>query len=261
METERKIVSWAWFGASFVVVLAHVIPDLDPGLVYGIRAPDKEYFSWIPVVSKIRISGRGGWTSMYVVGMVCSAIALANSLSTLPLALLLLVCQTCRRFQECRSVHRFGNRQFNIVLVLISWTFYACVALTLLLDSGQELAVVRPYNLKFARASIGTAFFMYCSYLQRYCHHALAAARPLRGKYGIVRGGIFELVCCPHYTAEIGIYLSFLILSPGLPTAGLFCFVFVNLTRSAILTDEWYRKTFSASMLPPGRRTIVPYFL
>jgi hypothetical protein len=261
MEIERRIVSCAWFGASCVVILAHLFPSSAPYLLYGIRAPDKDFFSWIPLVSTIRISSRVGWTSMYVVGMICSAIALVNSMPALPLALLLIVCQTCRRLQECRSVHRFGDRQFNVILVLISWAFYAGVAHTLVLDSGNEFAVVWPYKLNFIRASIGAALFLYCSYVQRYCHRALATVHPLRGKYGIVRGGYFELLCCPHYTAEIGIYLSFLILSPGLPAAGLFCFVVVNLTCSAMLTADWYRKTFSASMLPPGRKIIVPYFL
>jgi hypothetical protein len=261
MDLTRGVVSLVWFSASFVLFLTHLIRDIVPYLDYGLRTPEKEPFAWVPVLSKIRIYSKTLWTSMYVVGMACSGAALAYSMESFPLVLVLLFCQTTRRFIECRRVHKFGERLQNSVFMFVSWTFYVGAAVTLLLESRETFAVVWPYSLEDGRAMIGPILFLYSSFLQYSCHRALADVQPVQGKYGVVRGGLFETVYCPHYTAELMIYTSFLIVSPGLPTAGLLCFVVVNLSHSAVVTAEWYKQTFPHSLLPMGRTAIVPYVL
>lgn len=76
-------------------------------------------------------------------------------------------------------------------------------------------------------------------------------AKPLVGKYGIPKGSGFGAVACPHYTAEIAIYVSLTSIAPGLPSLMMLAFVVINLAQSGIQNTNWYRETFG-KLLPSG---------
>lgn len=65
--------------------------------------------------------------------------------------------------------------------------------------------------------------------------------------YMIPRGGLFDLVACPHFLAEIVVYFSFccafgVVGNPML--LSLFVFVLVNQVLAAKLNYDWYCKNF-----------------
>lgn len=102
--------------------------------------------------------------------------------------------------------------------------------------------------------------FLLASGLQHDCHMYLASLP----KYTLPMHPAFQVVICPHYTAESIIYLSFAIM--GAPSGAfvnrtLFCaflFVYVNLSVSASTTKEWYAEKFGKDKLA-GRGKMIPY--
>lgn len=77
-------------------------------------------------------------------------------------------------------------------------------------------------------------------------------------KYAIPFGDWFSLVSNPHFLAEILIYLSLAVISPGnlcvwLALASVIC----NLTCSAAQNHTWYKNTFK-ELYPKHRRALVP---
>ena len=82
---------------------------------------------------------------------------------------------------------------------------------------------------------------------------------PASISYRIPRGGGFEWVSCPHYLAEILVYVGFAVLLveysvwPWLPVA----WVFANLTLAAGLTHGWYLHKFKT--YPRHRKALIPY--
>eukprot|EP00899_Mesostigma_viride_P009290 jgi/Mesvir1/18362/Mv25077-RA.2 len=84
----------------------------------------------------------------------------------------------------------------------------------------------------------------------------------VNGGYHIPRGDWFELVSCPHYLAEVVVYLGLLLVA-GASTAVtawlLLLWVVANLTLGAVQTHHWYKKEFSG--YPSNRTAIFPHIL
>jgi len=90
--------------------------------------------------------------------------------------------------------------------------------------------------------------FVDASWRQHRCHVHLASLK----KYSLPTDGLFENVICPHYGAEIMIYLSmWIISSPGMNGMNIemlsaLIFVAVNLGVTAEGTRNWYIKKFGS---------------
>lgn len=102
--------------------------------------------------------------------------------------------------------------------------------------------------------------FLLASGVQHDCHMYLASLP----KYTLPMHPAFQVLICPHYTAECLIYLSFAIMgAPGgaLVNQTLFCaflFVYVNLSVSASTTKKWYAEKFGKDKVV-GRGEMIPY--
>ncbi|EPR64434.1 3-oxo-5-alpha-steroid 4-dehydrogenase [Toxoplasma gondii GT1] len=81
--------------------------------------------------------------------------------------------------------------------------------------------------------------------------------RDASGAYSIPRGGCFAFVSCPHYLAEILIYLCLCLLLPSPPTIACLSFVVATMTVNASKTHTWYRRTFGDAY-PQNRRALLP---
>ena len=95
-------------------------------------------------------------------------------------------------------------------------------------------------------------------------------------KYCVPQGGWFELVSCPHFLAEIIIYVGLALVLHGGEThihdpvhadieAGSIMWLvvftaFLNLAFTAMQTHHWYRQQFG-DRYPAHRRAIVPFLL
>lgn len=96
--------------------------------------------------------------------------------------------------------------------------------------------------------------------LGNFIHHKiLADLRTGTNKYIIPKGGLFDLIACPHYLFEIIIWLGIALLSRHLGTFLIFGFIIAYLTARSLRTLKWYRDKFSN--FPAGRKAILPFIL
>lgn len=91
-----------------------------------------------------------------------------------------------------------------------------------------------------------------------YLHHKmLADLRRDSLEYVIPRGGMFELVICPHYLFEIVIWLGIFLLSRHFAAFLTLAFIIAYLSARAIRTLRWYRDKFTN--FPKERKAILPF--
>lgn len=79
-------------------------------------------------------------------------------------------------------------------------------------------------------------------------------------EYSIPRGDWFELVSCPHYFAEIMIYLSISVVLECSTIWWTVClFVAINQIMYGLFTHQWYHDHFKN--YPKKRKAIIPYII
>ncbi|CAN6249816.1 unnamed protein product [Urochloa humidicola] len=108
---------------------------------------------------------------------------------------------------------------------------------------------------------IGAVIFIWGSLHQSRCHAILGSLRERKDsdEYVIPCGDWFSRVSCPHYLAELVIYLGMLIASGGsdIPVWFLYLFVITNLSFAAVQTHKWYLQKFED--YPRSRYAIIPF--
>lgn len=80
-------------------------------------------------------------------------------------------------------------------------------------------------------------------------------------KHNVPHGDWFHYVSCPHYLAEILIYLSFAIILGTKHTTAwiIFGWVLVNQVIAGLMSHWWYRKTFRT--YPSKRKAVIPFLI
>ena len=133
------------------------------------------------------------------------------------------------------------------------------------LNAGTLLATRSPIqDIAFSPPSKRTLLcipvFIIASGIQHDCHVYLASLP----KYTLPTHPIFQLVVCPHYSAECLIYMSMAIL--GAPRgawinktlASALLFVLANLGVTASTSKEWYARKFGKEKIT-GRWNMIPF--
>lgn len=83
--------------------------------------------------------------------------------------------------------------------------------------------------------------------------------KPGETGYKIPRGGLYELVSCPNYLAEILEWCGWALLTWSLAGLSFALYTIANLAPRAISHHRWYREKFSD--YPKERRALVPFVL
>ncbi|XP_078445976.1 3-oxo-5-alpha-steroid 4-dehydrogenase family protein [Wolffia australiana] len=108
--------------------------------------------------------------------------------------------------------------------------------------------------------SVGAVIFFWGWIHQFRCHKILGSLRKetRANEYFIPRGDWFEVSSCPHYLAEIVMYIGILLVSGGsdLTVWLVWAVVVVNLVFSAAETHRWYLQKFED--YPRSRKVIIP---
>lgn len=111
---------------------------------------------------------------------------------------------------------------------------------------------------------IGSALFVYAFFEQFRSHSILANLRKHGNKVTDVKhkipfGGLFELVSCPNYFAEILIYISLSIICGFENYAFNWVTIWVtsNQLYSALMGHRWYQEHFPN--YPKNRKAFIPY--
>ncbi|TRY94936.1 hypothetical protein DNTS_013090 [Danionella cerebrum] len=189
-------------------------------------------------------------------------------LSTLLLQALVLV-HSFRRLLECLYVSVFSNGVIHILQYAFGLSYYILLGLTVLCInaySPNSEGAPPVHQLKWYHI-IGTLLFVWASFLQHQSLSLLARMRmnssgkveTLAHKMPCGRG--FELVSCPHYLAELLIYLAMSVCCgcASLTWWLVVLYVFWNQALAAQLCHDYYRSKFE--MYPCHRKAFIPFVL
>ncbi|KAG9469765.1 polyprenol reductase [Eleutherodactylus coqui] len=190
-----------------------------------------------------------------------------GELSTL-LALSLLWIHSFRRLLECRFVSIFSGGVINLAQYCLGIGYYFLLGITVL-DHAQldhkKVSVPELLQQLHWYHIVGCLLYAWASLHHHRCHVILANLR--KDKTGKVvtmshvmpSGDWFEQVSCPHYFAELLIYISIALLF-GLTHWTwwlLVLFVLFNQSLVAILCHEYYQQKFDS--YPAHRKAFIPY--
>jgi len=169
-----------------------------------------------------------------------------------------------RRALESLYIHKFSERaSVSLINIFLAPSFYLFANISPIVELLYKPNFTQ--NGLDVTGTLGLLLFCYASYQQHYCHKILARLRvgPKESRYFVPYGGLFEQVSCPHYFAEILIYLAFLLVLGDLTNTSMWliwAFVIANLSTSGIETHRWYKQQFGDSY-PKYRRAIFPFVL
>ncbi|XP_010180391.1 PREDICTED: polyprenol reductase [Mesitornis unicolor] len=182
------------------------------------------------------------------------------------LVLLLLWLHSCRRLAECLWTSVFSDGVIHIVQYCFGLAYYVAVGSTVLCQvptnfrNGKGLSVqISWYHV------VGVVMYIWASLHQHRCLVILANLRKSEsGKvvslsHSVPFGDWFERVTCPHYFAELLIYVS-LAVTLGFHNATWWCvvmYVLFNQALAAVLCHEFYQKNFSS--YPKHRKAFIPF--
>ncbi|NWX23368.1 PORED reductase, partial [Aegotheles bennettii] len=183
------------------------------------------------------------------------------------LVLLLLWLHSCRRLAECLWTSVFSDGVIHIVQYCFGLAYYIAVGSTVLCQvpanvrDGKCLLSVQIcwYHI------VGVTMYIWASLHQHRCLVILANLRKNKsGKvislsHSVPFGDWFERVSCPHYFAELLLYVSMAI-TLGCHNMTWWCVVFYvlfNQALAAVLCHEFYQKNFSS--YPKHRKAFIPF--
>ncbi|XP_056270837.1 polyprenol reductase [Pseudoliparis swirei] len=187
-------------------------------------------------------------------------------LSTL-LVLVLLCGHSARRLLECLLVSVYSDGVLHFMQYAFGVFYYVALGLTVLTADrlGDGTGPLRSQLAWFHGA--GALLFLGASVMQHQATVQLAGLR--KGKTGAVetlahvlpRGGWFELVSCPHYLAELLIYVGLSLAVGGLSLTWwlVVLYVLFNQGLAAQLCHDLYASKYEA--YPRHRKAFIPFVL
>lgn len=187
-------------------------------------------------------------------------------LSTL-LVLLLLWVHSLRRLLECLFISVFSDGAMHLVQYVFGLGYYVVLGLTVLCSDRLGKGTGPLFSQLNWLHVAGGALFILASLLQ---HQSMVLLARLRtGKSGAVEtlahrvpeGGGFELVSCPHYFAELLIYVSLSLVFGGLSLTWwlVVLYVLFNQALAAQLCHDLYTSKYES--YPRHRKAFIPFVL
>ncbi|KAJ8280079.1 hypothetical protein COCON_G00071450 [Conger conger] len=172
-------------------------------------------------------------------------------------AQVLLWAHSVRRLVECTRVSVFSRGVIHTVQYAFGLGYYILLGLTLLCVRGPQQHQGPPVLWALVGASCSSSGPLCSSTAASCCWHTCGEVQTL--EHGLPRGGWFERVSCPHYFAELLIYLSVgVVLGGGALTWWLVVlYVLFNQALAAQLCHEFYHSTFQH--YPRQRRAFLPF--
>ncbi|CAG8668999.1 11421_t:CDS:2 [Racocetra persica] len=190
------------------------------------------------------------------------------------IGLVMLQVQTIRRMYECFFVERpSAGATMHVGLYFLGLAFYLVTGLAILIEGIGNIGILNNKDKEFTipyttflswNISLAILIFIYASYHQYILHKNLALLRSKDSSksslYFIPKGDWFDYIASAHYTAEIIIYFSFVILTKGfiLTIWLVFIWTVVCLGVVAKNSDEWGKEKFGENW-PKNRWIIMPY--
>jgi 3-oxo-5-alpha-steroid 4-dehydrogenase 3 len=172
-----------------------------------------------------------------------------------------------RRCYETFFVQKLSTNSMPFVHFLAGTGYYVAVPFSALIEI-HDLFEFHGGTRTFAFGDeglfltlIGGALFLIGNAIQFQSHSILAKLRESSSsrRFAIPQGGLFDRISCPHYLAEILIYISFLFVTQFqiINLWLILGFVVATLVHGSKQTHEWYLKKFDD--YPRSRSALVPY--
>jgi len=183
----------------------------------------------------------------------------------------MMLFQNTRRLYECMYVSVYSRGTMNVGHYALGMLLYSTFSFAVL----SEAPLLGSYKVTDLGAELltipnilGVVLFLYASYHHNYVHVQFANFRKDReGKvtgtgHVIPHGGWFEYVSCPHYLAEILIYIAMAIVGglAHMTLLSVIIFVLDNQVVAAYISHRWYKETYKEKY-PKNRRAIIPFLL
>jgi 3-oxo-5-alpha-steroid 4-dehydrogenase 3 / polyprenol reductase len=226
-------------------------------------------------------------------GVICLALPAVWPFSVTSTAILMVhTIHVLRRMYECLYVHQFGkNSQMHIFFCVLAALYYVLIP-AVLVDLRDVDSTSNSPQPKTWVVAVVASFGLWAQY-QQYRHHVLLAnlRKPCTVKttntetetsgYTIPTGGWFQYVACPHYLAEVLLYVSYAVLigldgrwpEPAAAGSSLsaflhefrfvfaFLFCFCNLLFSALESHAWYLQKFGDTYRLLHRKAMIPFIV
>ena len=206
------------------------------------------------------------FTYMYVWSIILSVSLLVflDTDKSIDFDLLLFLGHSGRRLYECIFITEYGKSRMNIGGLAAGMAHYSLVPLCLA-NSSSLYPIMNPFPL---------ILFCMASSCQFYCHLILFwlkqnyaeennSSKYKLGKdlkYSLPKGFLFDYICCPHYSMEILIYLSFFIQNPqSISRLCMVCWVTSNLSVVANVQYLWYFQHTPDEILSHRIYRLVPF--
>ncbi|CRH01366.1 polyprenol reductase, putative [Plasmodium relictum] len=186
----------------------------------------------------------------YIIGLVINSILVIqdfhqnyknerNAFDFISVTNIIFEVHLLRRLLEQLFVVRTTSNSFmHIFSYLLGISFYVVTPFSLYNSDKNEYSLLNLFSI---------ILFIFGNLIQFDSHSRLAKLRPKDTKkndimYKVPYGGFFYFVSCPHYFAEILIYLSFLILNTNFINLLNFVMVSLILIINGLKTHNWYFK-------------------
>eukprot|EP01068_Selenidium_serpulae_P017709 Selendium_serpulae@DN6398_c0_g2_i5.p1 len=222
----QRLVQIYWLGAIVGTLGSTISSELNTWSRHGKLAPplNKRGTGYL---SKHR------FRDFYIVGLtvVLLTVALLNG-AVQPHLCVMMVVHLTRRFLEHLFVFRpTENSVMHIMAYFLGCSFYVVMPISFLRSGSQ-----------FKTSYVCVVQFIAFSLIQTYSHFSLASLRKTTctQEHSCPNGGLFSIITCPHYLAEMGIYSCWALQIPCSETILCLLFVILTMIVSARRTHLWY---------------------
>ena len=173
--------------------------------------------------------------------------------------LILLEFHLIRRLWECYYYTMYGEALMNISGILCGLVHYFLVPLCIIYGDTTNNDCLSSYNSIWKLLS--TVTFFAANYYQFESHLILYKLKTkYSGSHMLPKDSLFKFVCCPHYSMEILIYLSFWMKSPcSLSLICLQVWVISNLSVVANQNLKYYKDKYKDEYDMKNWKRILPY--
>ncbi|CAK8684532.1 unnamed protein product [Clavelina lepadiformis] len=178
------------------------------------------------------------------------------------MVIIMITLHSAKRLYECLFVSVFSsNARINAIHYIWGFTYYLLLAPTLISECLPLNKL--PFGSIQLRHVIGIAGFIVASFIHHQSHLILAnlrkTGRVKQESHGLPQGGLFGFVSCPHYFAEVLIYVFTLVIVRSQCVSWWVVLVYnivvhVNMAKTA---HVWYQQNFPN--YPPSKKAFIPF--
>lgn len=257
------ILNAIWGGMILCALLTELVPSLNSISTHG-KCRSTTQFSAIS--SHLCQVPKSYFRHLYYLGCLLSmtffyySILFHFSLQHI-LCFFLWLLHNFRRLWETHFITIYGSSTMHIGGYLAGLLHYMITPITFYFASPPLDQLSSHQRLRFLSA---ICLFLWASWTQHNCHLILYNIKvrnlniPCRPIYEVPTQSYFKYICCPHYLAEILVYLSFLLLLHFDPTVMLLLvWVTTNLSVVANRHYRWYLQNLPTDV-PHNWKRLVP---